>query len=112
MMLVLHDDAEREYAYGPANGLPDTKVGTFSQSLMDEAKQRGWVVISMKSDWKRIFRREARATPRWLFSTRLLSGMYRLGAPADRNKSRRARCMLLADREQGASGARMAGRPN
>ncbi|MBK8210173.1 MAG: haloacid dehalogenase-like hydrolase [Rhodospirillales bacterium] len=55
MMLVLHDDAEREYAYGPANGLPDTKVGTFSQSLMDEAKQRGWVVISMKNDWKRIF---------------------------------------------------------
>jgi hypothetical protein len=30
---VLHDDAEREYAYGPANGLPDTKVGTFSQAL-------------------------------------------------------------------------------
>ncbi len=29
MMLVLHDDAEREYAYGPANGLPDTKFGTF-----------------------------------------------------------------------------------
>ena len=27
MMLVLHDDAEREYAYGPANGLPDTRVG-------------------------------------------------------------------------------------
>ncbi|MBK8176080.1 MAG: haloacid dehalogenase-like hydrolase [Rhodospirillales bacterium] len=55
MMLVLHDDAEREYAYGPANGLPDTKVGTFSQSLMDEAKQKNWVVISMKSDWKSIF---------------------------------------------------------
>lgn len=54
-MLVLHDDAEREYAYGPANGLPDTKVGTFSQALMDEAKQRGWVVISMKNDWKTIF---------------------------------------------------------
>lgn len=54
-MLVLHDDAEREYAYGPANGLPDTKVGTFSQALMDEAKQRGWIVISMKSDWKQIF---------------------------------------------------------
>ena len=52
MILVLHDDAEREYAYGPANG---TKVGTFSQSLMDEAKQRGWTVISMKNDWKRIF---------------------------------------------------------
>jgi phosphoserine phosphatase len=54
-MLVLHDDKEREYAYGPAAGLPDTKVGTFTQALYDEAKQRGWVVISMKSDWRRIF---------------------------------------------------------
>jgi phosphoglycolate phosphatase-like HAD superfamily hydrolase len=54
-MLVLHDDGEREYAYGPASGLPDTKVGTFSQELMDEAKQKGWVVISMKDDWKTIF---------------------------------------------------------
>jgi arylsulfatase len=60
MMLVLHDDAEREYAYGPANGLPDTKVGTFSQSLMDEAKRRGWVVMSMKNDWNRIFPTEAK----------------------------------------------------
>ena len=25
MMLVLHDDPVREYAYGPANGLPDSK---------------------------------------------------------------------------------------
>ncbi|MGA9007297.1 MAG: hypothetical protein WB495_10525 [Xanthobacteraceae bacterium] len=33
MMLVLHDDATREYAYGPAQGLPDTKVGTFTQPL-------------------------------------------------------------------------------
>jgi hypothetical protein len=55
MMLVFHDDAEREYAYGPANGLPDTKFGTFPQSLMDEAKKKGWVVISMKYDWKRMF---------------------------------------------------------
>ena len=54
-MLVLHDDAEREYAYGPAGGLPDTKVGTFSQALMDEAKKNGWIVISMKNDWKRVF---------------------------------------------------------
>jgi phosphoglycolate phosphatase-like HAD superfamily hydrolase len=54
-MLVLHDDAEREYAYGPANGLPPSKVGTFSQALYDEAKKNGWVVISMKSDWSRIF---------------------------------------------------------
>jgi len=54
-MLVLHDDAKREYAYGPAQGLPDTKVGTFPQSLYDEAKKDGWTVISMKNDWKRIF---------------------------------------------------------
>jgi haloacid dehalogenase-like hydrolase len=55
MMLVLHDDAEREYACGPAQGLPDTKVGTFTQALYDEAKDDGWTVISMKNDWKRIF---------------------------------------------------------
>ncbi len=55
MMLVLHDDAEREYAYGPADGLPDTTVGTFSDALMAEAKKRNWTVISMKNDWKRIF---------------------------------------------------------
>src|SRR6516165_1141775 len=54
-MLVLHDDAQREYAYGPALGLPDTKVGTFTQTLYEEAKKDGWFVISMKNDWKRIF---------------------------------------------------------
>jgi len=53
-MLVLHDDASREYAYGPAMGLPDTKVGTFTQALYDEAKSKGWTVISMKNDWKRV----------------------------------------------------------
>ncbi|MGB9163729.1 MAG: haloacid dehalogenase-like hydrolase [Rhodomicrobium sp.] len=54
-LLVLHDDAAREYAYGPAQGLPDTKIGTFTQALYDEAKKDGWQVISMKHDWKRIF---------------------------------------------------------
>ena len=54
-MIVLHDDAKREYAYGPAQGLPETKVGTFTQALYDEAKKDGWFVISMKDDWKRIF---------------------------------------------------------
>lgn len=54
-MLVLHDDAAREYAYGPAEGLPDTKIGAFSQALYDEAVKDGWIVISMKNDWKRIF---------------------------------------------------------
>jgi hypothetical protein len=38
-MLVLHDDATREYAYGPAQGLPDTKVGTFTPALYAEAKK-------------------------------------------------------------------------
>ena len=50
MMLVHHDDAKREYAYGP-----ESKIGTFSDSLMAEAKKDGWTVISMKNDWKVIF---------------------------------------------------------
>jgi len=58
MMLVLHDDVDREYAYGPANGLPKTHFGTFSESTMDEAKKNGWVVISMKDDWNQIFSAE------------------------------------------------------
>jgi len=54
-MIMLHDDGAREYAYGPAQGLPDTKVGTFTQALYDEAMKDGWIVVSMKNDWKRIF---------------------------------------------------------
>ncbi len=54
-MIVLHDDATREYAYGPAQGLPASKVGTFTQALYDQAMREGWVVISMRKDWKRIF---------------------------------------------------------
>jgi len=50
MMLVHHDDAEREYAYGPTS-----KVGTFTDALMSEATKKGWIVISMKNDWKRMF---------------------------------------------------------
>lgn len=57
-MLVYHDDATREYAYGPAGGLADTKVGTFSEALMTEARDKGWTVISMMNDWKTIFRPE------------------------------------------------------
>jgi hypothetical protein len=49
-LLVHHDDAEREYAYGP-----HSRVGTFSDALMEEAKKEGWIVISMKNDWKVIF---------------------------------------------------------
>jgi hypothetical protein len=36
-------------------GLPDTKVGAFTQAPYDEAKKQGWTVISMKNDGKRIF---------------------------------------------------------
>jgi phosphoglycolate phosphatase-like HAD superfamily hydrolase len=54
-MLVLHDDAEREYAYGPAQGLPSTRVGAFTQALYDEAVKQEWVIISIKRDWRRVF---------------------------------------------------------
>ena len=50
MMLVHHDDDKREYAYGPKS-----KVGTFTDALMAQAKKNSWNVISMKDDWKRIF---------------------------------------------------------
>src|SRR5256886_11705077 len=50
MMLVHHDDAVREFAYGA-----ESKIGTFSDALMAEAKKNAWTVISMKNDWKAIF---------------------------------------------------------
>jgi len=50
MALVYHDDAEREWAYGA-----QSKIGTFSDALMTEAKKNGWIVISMKNDWRFIF---------------------------------------------------------
>jgi phosphoglycolate phosphatase-like HAD superfamily hydrolase len=54
-VLIYHDDAAREYTYGPAGGLPDTHVGTFTEALMTEANEDGWAVVSMKNDWKQIF---------------------------------------------------------
>jgi hypothetical protein len=54
-MTTKNDDKEREYAYGPALELPDSKVDTFTQALYDDAKTKGWLVISMKKGWKRIF---------------------------------------------------------
>jgi phosphoserine phosphatase len=64
MLLVLHDDAAREYAYGPANGLPDVKLGAFTQALYDQTKKDGWTVVSMKNDWNRIFAFEGVKTDR------------------------------------------------
>lgn len=54
-MLVSHDDAAREYSYGPADDRPNTPFGAFPQSLRDEANRNGWVIISMKNDWNQIF---------------------------------------------------------
>ena len=55
MLLVLHDDAKREYAYGPARGLPDVKLGAFTPALDEHARKDDWTVVSMKGDWKQVF---------------------------------------------------------
>lgn len=49
-ILVHHTDAEREFAYDR-----ESHVGKLARGL-DEAPQRGWSLIDMKSDWKTIFR--------------------------------------------------------
>jgi hypothetical protein len=48
-VLVHHDDGEREYAYDRKSA-----VGRLERGL-DEAAQRGWVVVSMKSDWRTVY---------------------------------------------------------
>ncbi len=53
-LLVLHDDGAREYAYGPAKGLPNVQLVAFTQALYDQAQKDDWTVV-MKNDWKRIF---------------------------------------------------------
>jgi hypothetical protein len=52
--LVLHDNAKREYAYGPAQGLRDTTVRTLTPALGDDAKKWGRVGAGMKDDGTRI----------------------------------------------------------
>jgi hypothetical protein len=47
-LYVHHTDADREWAYDRAN------VGGLEKGL-DEAKARGWTVVDMKTDWKRVF---------------------------------------------------------
>lgn len=49
MGVVHHTDAEREYAYDR-----QSHIGKLDKAL-DEAKTRGWTVVDMKGDWKRIF---------------------------------------------------------
>jgi phosphoserine phosphatase len=48
-LIVHHTDAEREWAYDRAS-----HVGRLDKAL-DEAPKRGWTVVSMKRDWKRVF---------------------------------------------------------
>ena len=48
-LLVHHDDGVREYAYDRHAGL-----GSLDRGL-DEAPKRGWTMVSMKTDWKRVF---------------------------------------------------------
>jgi phosphoglycolate phosphatase-like HAD superfamily hydrolase len=48
-LYVHHDDSDREWAYDR-----QSSVGRLDKGL-DEARVRGWTVVSMKSDWKRIF---------------------------------------------------------
>jgi len=54
-LLVLHDDATREFAYGPAHKLPDVSLGAFRQDLYDQAHKEGWTVVSMQNDWNTVF---------------------------------------------------------
>jgi phosphoserine phosphatase len=49
MGLVHHDDAEREWAYDRKS-----RIGTLDK-VWDEAVAKGWIVLSMKDDWKTIF---------------------------------------------------------
>lgn len=48
-IILHHTDAKREFAYDR-----ESHFGRLDKAL-DEAPQRGWVVIDMKSDWGRIY---------------------------------------------------------
>jgi phosphoglycolate phosphatase-like HAD superfamily hydrolase len=48
-LLLHHDDAAREWAYDR-----ESSIGRLARGL-DEAPKRGWVVVSMKDDWRSVF---------------------------------------------------------
>jgi hypothetical protein len=50
MLLLHHDDAVREYAYDRTSW-----IGRLDKAL-DEARRRGWTIVSMKTDWKTVFK--------------------------------------------------------
>lgn len=49
MLLVRHTDAERESAYDR-----QSPIGRLDKAL-DEAQSRGWTVVDIKKDWKKVF---------------------------------------------------------
>lgn len=49
MVIVHHTDAEREWAYDR-----NSTIGRLDKAL-DEASEKGWLLVDMKKDWKRIF---------------------------------------------------------
>ena len=49
MLLVRHTDAEREWAYDR-----QSPIGRLDKTL-DEAQRRGWTIVDMKKDWKKVF---------------------------------------------------------
>ncbi len=53
-LYVHHDDAAREWAYDR-----ESHIGKLDKGL-DEAKAKGWTVVSMKDDWKTVFPPSAR----------------------------------------------------
>ncbi len=53
LLLLHHDDAEREYAYDR-----QSKIGRLDKAL-DQAIKDKWIVVSMKRDWRTIFPRES-----------------------------------------------------
>jgi phosphoserine phosphatase len=53
-LLIHHDDAEREFAYDRKS-----HVGRLDGGL-DEGPQRGWTIVSMKSDWRTVYPAEKR----------------------------------------------------
>jgi hypothetical protein len=56
MGLVHHTDAEREWAYDRTS-----HIGKLDKAL-DEANAKGWAVVDMKKDWKRVFPFESSST--------------------------------------------------
>ena len=52
-LIVHHDDAGREFAYDREAGLARLARG------LDDGPSRGWTIVSMKKDWKRVFPFEA-----------------------------------------------------